>query len=266
MIWITGIGMDGLDYRYFTERNRFPMKVSWCPGNEAFPLDLFREEKRVRPLVAATKSEKGEMSLVLVRIGRITPLNSNLKNSTLTVQDFTNQWFIVFMWEVKGPKSDGKPPRHNQAVVLLDGTLATERLSSHQVNKVRDITSSVIPVSSSQSDAKAASDWRAFDQMLEERKKMLRCVNLAAGSASAIKYLTERVPNSWSLSLEEVHLFFKPVSSNASRSLAEAASKFDWVATFSFAEPTARSLWYDVDTLSDGTILASRSKSRVVDQ
>jgi hypothetical protein len=253
---------DGLMYYYFTEWNRFPMKASWCPGNEAFPLDLWRQGERLRPLVEAPKGIKDKMSLWMVEIRRINPPQWGLKAHGLTVQDFANQWFVAFDWVVESPPtSDGKFATNEHAVMLLDRTLPIKKLAPHQDGEVRNTTNLVTHVASNQSNT-LTPDLKLLDQMLDERRKLLSRMNLGACSAAAAKYVSEHVGNSRDLELTEIWLRFAPVKPLASESMRELANNVDWIATFIFAERPTLSTWYEVDTVFDGTILANRTRSQ----
>ena len=263
ILFLGGVGDgDGLTYDYFTEWNRFPMKASWCPGNEAFPLDLWREGERLRPLVETAKGIKDKMSLWMVDIRRINPPQRWLKAHSLTVQDFANQWFAVFDWVVESPPtSNGKFATNQHAVMLLDGTLPIKKLAPRQDGEVRNITNSVTHVASNHSDT-LTPDVKLLDQMIDERRKLLSRMNFGAGSSAAAKYVSEHVDNSGNQELTEIWLRFAPVKPLASESLRELADNFDWIATFIFAERPTLSSRYDVETLFDGTILPNRTWSQ----
>lgn len=239
------------------------MKKSWHPGETAFPLDLWHEARRVCPLVAAAKHMTNRLSLSMVEIAPIHPfghLKLQLKANGLVASDLTNQWSVSLTWEAEDPIVVGRPMHLTHAVMLLDGNLLTEEVAPISAGKDQNTRSPIPQAPFDHSKAKIDSDWKLFDEMLEERKKRLSRMNLEIASTAAKKYINEHISDSDRLELTSLCLLFEPVESTVSQSLKDAADQYDWVAIFSFAEPSMPWNMHKVTTLGDGTVLTDGVK------
>jgi len=109
-------------YGYYVAWSALASKVAWAPEKGPFPVALDREAKRAEHYLARENGITNELDLIAIDIHRLVTPRHLLEKRGLQAAQFTNQWQIRYIFDVRGPTSGFR-----QVVMLLDGTIATER-------------------------------------------------------------------------------------------------------------------------------------------
>lgn len=116
------------DYHaYSIEPERLPSKVSWDAGKEPFPLLLDAEARKASSFLAQQKQITNRFELQLIQIGRTMVRSPDLFEAGNPFPIFTNEWLVTFAFLEQ--TENLTVPESQRAVMLLDGTYATERIS-----------------------------------------------------------------------------------------------------------------------------------------
>jgi hypothetical protein len=275
-VFLTGIQEASPHYRYSVDWGHLPPKVSWCPGAEPLPFDICSEAERVRSLVAASKGITNGMNLSSIRIQRLFIPRWQLEARCRNAQDFTNNWFVAFSWRLNGTKFEGTPlSRHEHAVMLPDGTLATEKVGPNQLTGAREgaghsrslqssgfTNPSIRPAPGELGDGSRtlagldAPDFRIPNvQWIPEGDPLP--MDLSKQSLRAARLLAEHAGAPAGLILRQILManYFPSGAIQAKNGDIEKNLNH-WIITFSFARPSSPTeSAYEVNMLLDGRVL-----------
>jgi hypothetical protein len=257
MMYLGSFGGPADSYDYLADWSRFPLRVSWNYERDPFPLELWKLQERARSMIMTSKGVRDAMSLAFVDISRIVPPPRQLEAHGLSVDEFTNQWFVCFVWKLVRQDAETDSQRYERSVVLLDGTFAVERPSSWRSDDATQSTLSTNRIGSNQSNEKLGFNEKFFEQ-IETRKKTLGEIDLRTNTAAVMEFIKTH-PTTYALVLREIYLRFVPVDSSDLKDSEDLVSKFKWIATYSFEEQSVQRNRYEVETRNDGKIMNVRS-------
>lgn len=116
------------DYHaYSIDPERLPSKVWWEAGTEPFPFLLDAEVRRANSFLAQQKQITNRLELQLVQINRTMVRSPDLFEAGNALPITTNEWLVTF--EFLEQTEHPTVTESQRAVMLLDGTYATERIS-----------------------------------------------------------------------------------------------------------------------------------------
>ena len=173
-----------------------------------------------------------------------------------TAQDFTNNWFVTFSWRLEGAKFDGTPlSRREHAVMLLDGTLAEERLSTNHLRNGRAALSGgfVTPTSEAVTHSpREPVEHRSADRpgslaglddpsfqiprMQWDPEQAPIPINLSEQSVRAYRQLEKQPGIPADLTLKEIWIgSYTPLAAIQAQKADIESNLHHWIVTFSFS-------------------------------
>ncbi len=125
-VFLTGITDGGSQYRYFVNSAQLSQQATWVPGEQRFPLELSSAVTEARRHISESRRITNHLEPTQLRIARVlVPGWRSLTNAELG--SLSNHWFAAVTFRYSADPSNSAPQGYESSVVLLDGSLASEK-------------------------------------------------------------------------------------------------------------------------------------------